>query len=50
MDGYGIGWDLCVGLFYEHRFAMLIIRAYICALLEVPVFGYYDLRIVELFG
>ena len=19
-----IGWDLCVGLFYEHRFAMLI--------------------------
>ena len=25
MDGYGYGWDLCVGLFYEHRFAMLII-------------------------
>ena len=25
-DGYGMGmgWDLCVGLFYEHRFAMLI--------------------------
>jgi len=22
MDGYG--WDLCVGLLYEHRFAMLI--------------------------
>ena len=23
LDGYG--WDLCVGLLYEHRFAMLII-------------------------
>ena len=26
-DGYGwdgLGWDLCAGLFYEHRFAMLI--------------------------
>ena len=23
--GYGIGLDLCVGLFYEHRFAVLII-------------------------
>ena len=23
--GYGwMGWDLCVGLLYEHRFAMLI--------------------------
>ena len=21
----GLGWDLCAGLFYEHRFAMLII-------------------------
>ena len=20
-----VGWDLCAGLFYEHRFAMLII-------------------------
>ena len=29
MDGYGwdgMGWDLCAGLLYEHRFAMLIIR------------------------
>ena len=26
MDGLdGYGWDLCVGLLYEHRFAMLII-------------------------
>ena len=25
MDGMGwVGWDLCAGLFYEHRFAMLI--------------------------
>ena len=25
MDGLdGYGWDLCVGLLYEHRFAMLI--------------------------
>ena len=24
MDGLGLGWDLCAGLFYEHRFAMLI--------------------------
>ena len=27
MDGYGwdgMGWDLCAGLLYEHRFAMLI--------------------------
>ena len=24
-SGSGYGWDLCVGLFYEHRFAMLII-------------------------
>ena len=23
--GYGMGWDLCAGLLYEHRFAMLII-------------------------
>ena len=23
-DGYGYGWDLCAGLLYEHRFAMLI--------------------------
>ena len=24
-DGMGwVGWDLCAGLFYEHRFAMLI--------------------------
>ena len=23
-SGSGIGWDLCAGLFYEHRFAMLI--------------------------
>ena len=22
--GIGMGWDLCEGLFYEHRFAMLI--------------------------
>jgi len=21
-----VGWDLCAGLFYEHRFAMLIIE------------------------
>ena len=27
MDGLGwVGWDLCAGLFYEHRFAMLIIE------------------------
>ena len=25
-DGSGSGWDLCVGLLYEHRFAVLIIR------------------------
>ena len=25
LDGMGwVGWDLCAGLFYEHRFAMLI--------------------------
>ena len=24
MGGVGWDWDLCVGLFYEHRFAMLI--------------------------
>ena len=23
-SGSGIGWDLCAGLLYEHRFAMLI--------------------------
>ena len=29
MDGMGwVGWDLCVGLFYEHRFAMLIISQF----------------------
>ena len=22
----GLGWDLCAGLFYDHRFAMLIIN------------------------
>ena len=26
MDGW-VGWDLCAGLFYEHRFAMLKIWA-----------------------
>ena len=26
--GDGMGWDLCAGLFYEHRFAMLIISIY----------------------
>ena len=26
-DGYGmVGWDLCVGLLYEHRFAVLITK------------------------
>ena len=25
MDWVGYAWDLCVGLLYEHRFAMLII-------------------------
>ena len=25
MDWIGLGWDLCVGLLYEHRFAVLII-------------------------
>ena len=30
MDGWvGIGWDLCAGLLYEHRFTMLIIYTYI---------------------
>jgi len=24
-----VGWDLCVGLLYEHRFAVLIINIYI---------------------
>ena len=24
MDGYGLDGNLCAGLFYEHRFAMLI--------------------------
>ena len=27
LDGLdGMGWDLCAGLLYEHRFAMLIIH------------------------
>ena len=27
ISGLGMdGWDLCAGLFYEHRFAMLIIE------------------------
>ena len=26
-DGLGWDWDLCAGLFYEHRFAMLKIKA-----------------------
>ena len=25
----GMGWDLCAGLFYEHRFAMLIIQSFL---------------------
>ena len=25
LDGYGLDGNLCAGLFYEHRFAMLII-------------------------
>ena len=32
MDGMGMdgmGWDLCAGLFYEHRFAMLITSSWI---------------------
>ena len=27
--GLGLGWDLCAGLLYEHRFAMLIIVSWI---------------------
>ena len=26
LDWVGMGWDLCAGLFYEHRFAMLITK------------------------
>ena len=29
LDGLGwVGWDLCAGLFYEHRFAMLKINLF----------------------
>ena len=28
ISGMGMGWDLCAGLFYEHRFAMLINTIY----------------------
>ena len=28
-DGSGIGWDLCVGLLYEHRFAVLINESFV---------------------
>ena len=28
--GIGMGWDLCAGLLYEHRFAMLIIKPFRC--------------------
>ena len=30
--GLGLGWDLCAGLLYEHRFAMLIMRLQLCQL------------------
>ena len=34
-DWVWMGWDLCAGLFYEHRFAMLIIEE-----------GYYQERLI----
>ena len=27
--GLGLGWDLCVGLLYEHRFAVLINESFV---------------------
>ena len=37
--GYGwMGWDLCVGLLYEHRFAMLIISKRIGNYIEFMFF------------
>ena len=35
MDGSGSGWDLCAGLFYEHRFAMLIIVVMVANVLKL---------------
>ena len=35
--GYGIGLDLCVGLFYEHRFAMLIIAVMVVFVLTMII-------------
>ena len=35
ISGLGLdGWDLCAGLFYEHRFAMLIISTYVGFMME----------------
>ena len=35
--GYGMGWDLCAGLLYEHRFAVLIIIIIIIIIIYVLV-------------
>ena len=34
--GLGLGWDLCTGLFYEHRFAMLIMCPYVRVWVRMP--------------
>ena len=38
MDGIGYGLDLCAGLLYEHRFAMLIIQICTVDLLHSVMF------------
>ena len=35
-DGIGMGWDLCAGLFYEHRFAMLIMLSLVHSYFRQP--------------
>ena len=45
-----VGWDLCAGLFYEHRFAMLIREGFkkreMCGLLPYPGEG-WSARVVK---
>ena len=41
--GMGLGWDLCVGLLYEHRFAVLIITI-ICDQMIIIFGGFKKLK------
>jgi len=42
-----MGWDLCAGLFYEHRFAMLIIIVNLIIIVETTGSMFTRLSVVH---